>query len=49
VALIPLGESKRRMLRRVLRNKRCGFDDARTQVRKDREHFDWMVEQGVFV
>lgn len=37
------------MLRRVLRKKRFRFEDARNQVRKDRQNFDWLVENGLFV
>jgi hypothetical protein len=49
MALLSLGESKWRMLRRVLRKKKFTFDDCRNQGRHDREHFDWMVQNGLFV
>jgi len=49
MAQISLGESRWRMLRRVLRKKKFRFEDARNQTRQDREHFDWLVEHGFFV
>jgi hypothetical protein len=49
MALISLGESKWRMVRRVLRKKRLTFDDCRNQTRHDQAHFEWLVENGFFV
>ena len=49
MALISLGESKWRMVRRVLRKKRFAFSDCRNQTRHDLEHFDWLVGNGFFV
>ncbi len=48
MALISLGESRWRMVRRVLRKKRFAFDDARNGTRHDREHFDWLVANAFF-
>lgn len=48
MARISMGESKWRMLRRVLRKKQFSFDDARNMTRHDEEHFEWMVEKGIF-
>jgi len=49
MALLSLGESKWRMVRRVLKRKRFAFADCRNQTRYDREHFDWLVGNGLFV
>jgi len=49
MALISLGESRWRMVRRVLKRKRFAFADCRNQTRYDREHFDWLVGNGLFV
>jgi len=48
MALISLGESRWRMLRRALRSKRFNFTDCRNQTRNDQEHFDWLVEHEFF-
>ena len=48
MALISLGESRWRMVRRVLKRKRLAFADCRNQTRYDREHFDWLVGNGLF-
>ena len=48
MAQISLGESRWRMVRRVLRKKRFRYDDARNQTRHDQVHFDWLVENGFF-
>ena len=49
MALISLGESRWRMVRRVLRKKRFAYSDCRNQTRHDQEHFDWLVANGFFV
>src|SRR5690349_8898527 len=49
VALISLGESKWRMVRRVLKKKRFAYADCRNGTRHDEEHFDWLVANGFFV
>ena len=49
MALLSLGESKWRMLRRVLKRKRFRYDDARNMTRHDRAHFDRLVGNGFFV
>ena len=46
MARISLGESRWRMIRRVLKKKRFCYDDARNQTRHDQVHFDWLVENG---
>ena len=46
MAQLSLGESKWRMIRRVLRKKRFTFGDARNQTRFDAEHLEWMLENG---
>ena len=46
MAQLSLGESKWRMLRRVLKKRRFSFDDARNMTRYDQLHFDWLVENG---
>ena len=48
MAFISLGESRSRMLRRVLRKKRFKYEDARNMTRKDQEQFDWLVANGFF-
>jgi hypothetical protein len=48
MAQISLGESRWRMLRRVLRKKKFLYDDARNQTRHDQSHFDWLVKNGFF-
>lgn len=48
MARLSLGESRWRMLRRVLRKKKFRYDDARSMTRNDQEHFDWLVENGFF-
>jgi hypothetical protein len=49
VAQLSLGESKWRMVRRVLKKKRFAFADARNMTRHDQAHFDWLTEKGFFV
>jgi hypothetical protein len=49
VALISVGESKWRMVRRVLKKKRFRYDDCRNRSRHDQGHFDWLVGNGFFV
>ena len=48
MAQISLGESRWRMVRRVLRKKRFRYSDARNQTRHDQVHFEWLVEHGFF-
>ena len=48
MALLSLGESKWRMVRRVLKKKRFRFEDARNMTRFDRDYFDWLVGNGFF-
>jgi hypothetical protein len=48
MAQISLGESRWRMVRRVLKKKRFRYADARNQTRHDQTHFDWLVEHGFF-
>lgn len=48
MALISLGESRWRMLRRALRMKRFSFTDCRNQTRNDQEHFEWLVDHEFF-
>lgn len=48
MAQISLGESRWRMVRRVVRKKRFRFEDTRNQTRHDRLHFDWLVANGFF-
>jgi hypothetical protein len=48
MAQLSLGESKWRMLRRVLRRKQFRYDDARNMTRADETHFDWLVREGFF-
>jgi hypothetical protein len=49
MASLSLGESRWRMIRRVLKKKRFCYDDARNMTRNDEEHFDWLIENGFFV
>jgi hypothetical protein len=49
MAQLSLGESKWRMLRRVIRKKRFTYPDARSMTRADEAHFEWMVDKGFFV
>ena len=49
MALLSLGESKWRMVRRMLKKTRFTFDDCRNQSRHDQGHFDWLVGNGFFV
>lgn len=48
MAQLSLGESKWRMIRRILRKKRFTFADARNFTRHDKIHFDWLVDNGFF-
>jgi hypothetical protein len=48
MALLSMGESRWRMLRRVLRKKRFRYEDTRNMSRNDQTHFDWLVEGGFF-
>lgn len=48
MASISLGESRWRMLRRVLKKKKFKYEDARNMTRHDQTHFDWLVERGFF-
>ena len=48
MASISLGESRWRMVRRVLKKKKFRYEDARNMTRHDQTHFDWLVEQGFF-
>lgn len=48
MAQLSLGESRWRMLRRVLRKKRFSYEDARGMTRLDEDHFDWLVTHGFF-
>jgi hypothetical protein len=49
MARLSLGESRWRMLRRVLRKKKFRYEDSRSMTRNDQVHFDWLVENGFFV
>jgi hypothetical protein len=49
MAQVSLGESKWRMLRRVIRKKKFTYADARNMTRHDGVHFEWLVEHGFFV
>lgn len=49
MATISLGESRWRMLRRVLKKKKFRFDDARNMTRHDQAHFDWLIDRDFFV
>ena len=48
MATISLGESRWRMLRRVLKKKKFKYDDARNMTRHDQAHFDWLLDHGFF-
>lgn len=48
MAQLSLGESKWRMVRRVLGKKKFKYEDARNMTRHDQTHFDWLVEHGFF-
>lgn len=48
MASISLGESRWRMVRRVLKKKKFMYEDARNMTRHDQAHFDWLVEHGFF-
>jgi hypothetical protein len=48
MASISLGESRWRMLRRVLKKKKFKYEDARNMTRHDQVHFDWLVDRGFF-
>ncbi|MDB5313896.1 MAG: hypothetical protein JWO38_8098 [Gemmataceae bacterium] len=49
MAQLSLGESKWRMVRRVLKKKRFRFQDTRNMTRHDQTHFDWLVAENFFV
>lgn len=49
MAQLSLGESKWRMLRRVLKKKKFKYDDCRNMTRHDEGHFDWLLDNGMFV
>jgi len=48
MAQISLGESRWRMVRRVLKKKKFCYDDARNMTRFDKAHFEWLIERGFF-
>lgn len=48
MATISLGESRWRMLRRVLKKKKFKYEDARNMTRHDQVHFEWLIENGFF-
>lgn len=48
MAQLSLGESRWRMLRRVLKKKRFRYEDCRNMSRQDESHFEWLVENGFF-
>lgn len=48
MAHLSLGESKWRMLRRVVTRRRFRFEDARNMTRHDQSHFDWLLARGLF-
>ncbi len=48
MALLSLGESRWRMLRRVLHKPRFRYEDARNMSRQDKYHFQWLVNHGFF-
>ncbi|HSQ54285.1 MAG TPA: hypothetical protein VLM40_00960 [Gemmata sp.] len=47
MALISMGESKWRMLRRALKKKRFKFEDTRNMARQDKLHFEWLINHGL--
>lgn len=50
MAQLSLGEGKWRMLRRGLgTGKRFRFTDCRNGTRHDKDHFDWLLDEGFFV
>jgi hypothetical protein len=49
MATISLGESRWRMLRRVLKKRKFKYDDCRNMTRHDQAHFDWLLDNGFFV
>lgn len=48
MATISLGESRWRMLRRVVKKKKFRYDDARNMTRNDQTHFDWLIDNAFF-
>lgn len=48
MALLSLGESRWRMLRRVIKKKQFKYEDARGMTRADQTHFDWLLTNGFF-
>lgn len=48
MALLSMGESRWRMLRRGLKKKKFRYEDARNMSRNDQIHFDWLVSSGFF-
>lgn len=48
MAMLSMGESRWRMIRRVLKKKRFRFEDTRNMSRNDQIHFDWLVSGGFF-
>ena len=48
MASISLGESRWRMVRRILKKKKFRYEDARNMTRHDQSHFDWLVEHKFF-
>jgi hypothetical protein len=46
MAQLSLGESRWRMLRRVVKKKRFSYADCRNMTRYDEDHFDWLVDHG---
>ncbi|WP_145238290.1 hypothetical protein [Urbifossiella limnaea] len=48
MAQLSLGESRWRMLRRVLKKKRFRYADARNMTRHDQQHFDWLLDNEFF-
>ena len=48
MAQLSMGESKWRMLRRVLRAKRFRYTDCRNMTRHDQAHFEWLLDCGFF-
>ena len=49
MAMLSLGESKWRMIRRVLRKKQFTFADCRNMTRHDKEHLDWLLKNAFVV
>lgn len=48
MALLSMGESRWRMLRRALKKKRFRYEDTRNMSRNDQVHFDWLVASEFF-